>query len=97
MNIQVFMMDDCATQGYDRVIPKLTKPCWTCVRYVVDNFPAQPVFENFPAAVTIALQKATRQRHAIIRAFNYIIHLLKIKITINYLPSSPNMKTCRIK
>ncbi|WP_157645676.1 hypothetical protein [Burkholderia ubonensis] len=55
MNIQVFMMDDCATQGYGRVIPKLAKPCRTCVRYVVDNFAAQPVFENFPAAVTIAL------------------------------------------
>ncbi|KVT88513.1 hypothetical protein WK59_07330 [Burkholderia ubonensis] len=38
MNIQVFMMDDCATQGYGLFIPKLTKPCWTCVRYVVDNF-----------------------------------------------------------
>lgn len=49
------MMDDCATQGYGRFIPKLTKPCWTSVRYVVDNFDAQPVFENFPAAVTIAL------------------------------------------
>lgn len=97
MNIQVFMMDDCATQGYGLFIPKLTRPCWTCVRYVVDNFAAQSVFENFSAAVTIALQRATRQRHAIIRDFNYIIHLLKIKITINYLPNSPNMKICRIK
>ncbi|WP_157643201.1 hypothetical protein [Burkholderia ubonensis] len=97
MNIQVFMMDDCATQGYGLFIPKLTKPCWTCVRYVVDNFAAQPVFENFPAAATIALQKATRRRHATIRAFNYIIHLLEIKIPTNYLPSSPNMKICRIK
>ncbi|KVD61917.1 hypothetical protein WI87_09710 [Burkholderia ubonensis] len=60
MNIQVFMMDDCATQGYGLFIPKLTKPCWTCVRYVVDNFAAQPAIEKFPAAATIALQKATR-------------------------------------
>lgn len=26
MNIQVFMMDDCATQGYGLFIPKFTKP-----------------------------------------------------------------------
>ncbi|WP_179092002.1 hypothetical protein [Burkholderia ubonensis] len=25
MNIQVFMMDDCATQGYGRVIPDLNE------------------------------------------------------------------------
>lgn len=25
MNIQVFMMDDCATQGYGRVIPNLNE------------------------------------------------------------------------
>ncbi|KWE62839.1 hypothetical protein WL77_23980 [Burkholderia ubonensis] len=56
MNIQVFMTDDSATQGYGRVILKLTKPCWTCDRHVVDNFAAQPVFENFPAAATTALQ-----------------------------------------